>query len=103
MPRKSQTLAYVKDTEILIQEVWAGAPELTFQELPRDGGGGDDSNGNDGGDGNDDGEEDDDSDGSDSGNDSYNHGDDEGDKDSNLLMSTDFLTTGTVLGAGTEA
>lgn len=78
-------MAYVKDTEILIQEVWAGAPELTFQELPRDGGGGDDSNG------------------SDSGDDSYNHGDDEGDKDSNLLMSTDFLTTGTVLGAGTEA
>lgn len=86
-------MAYVKNTEILIQEVWAEAPELTFQELPRDGGG-------------DDGDGGDDSNGSGGGDDSYKHGDDgddEGDEDSNLHMSTYFPTTGTVLGAGTEA
>lgn len=46
----SESTREAKDPEILIQEVWAGAPELTFQELPRDVVGGDD----DGSDGNDD-------------------------------------------------
>lgn len=77
----SESTREAKDPEILIQEVEAG---LAFQELSRNDGG------DDGGDDGDDGDEGEDDDG-------HNDGD-AGDQGSNLLTSTDFLATGTVVG-----
>lgn len=96
----SESTREAKDPEILIQEVEARSAS---QEFSRNGVGGDHSDGAaDDGDGGDDSGDDDDDDNEGEDDDGYNDGD-AGDKGSNLLMSTDFLATGTVLGAGIDA